>query len=189
MATNLLCSRWSSQGVNLWTVDLQTVPLVAGQKSYTIPANTIAMLDAYVTITYGGETTNRYILPISRSEYASYPNPDQQGTVTVYWFDRLLSPTVTLYLTPDGTQGTLNYYRMRQIQDVGLTNSQQVEIPYYFLEAFVHGLALRLAMRWASDKVMMLKAAADESYSIAVDQNVETANFYVSPQTTGYFRV
>ena len=36
MASNLLLGRWSSQGVNLWMVTLQSVPLVAGQATYNV---------------------------------------------------------------------------------------------------------------------------------------------------------
>jgi hypothetical protein len=43
-------------------------------------------------------------------------------------------------------------------------------------------------MIWAPDKVMMLKPLADEAYQIAASQNVETAQQYISPQVSGYFR-
>ena len=48
MATNMMLSRWSSQGVNLWCVDLETVPLVQGTSTYSVPSDTIVMLDAYI---------------------------------------------------------------------------------------------------------------------------------------------
>jgi len=188
MAANMLLGRWSSQGVNLWTVDLQTIPLVQGCSTYSVPNNTIVMLDSYIVQNSGGAAINRLILPISRSEYASYPNPQQQGFPTTYWFDRLLSPTVTLWPVPDGTQSAFQYYRVRQIQDANLAESQQVEIPYYFLEAFAYGLAQRLAMIWAPDKITLLKPLADESYDIAARQNVETAQQYISPTIASYFR-
>ncbi|NBS24641.1 MAG: hypothetical protein EBS78_11875 [Altererythrobacter sp.] len=188
MSANMLLGRWSSQGVNLWCVDLESIPLVQGTATYSVPSNTVVMLDAYVVQNLGGAAINRLILPISRSEYASYPNPDQQGFPTTYWFDRLLSPTVTLWPVPDGTQSSFDYYRVRQIQDSNFTNGQQVEIPYYFLEAFAYGLAQRLAMIWAPDKVAMLKPLADESYDIASRQNIETAQQYISPTVSSYFR-
>lgn len=188
MAANMLLGRWSSQGVNLWCVDLETIPLVQGTATYSVPSNTVAMLDAYVVQNTGGASINRLILPISRSEYASYPNPTQQGFPTTYWFDRLLSPTVTLWPVPDGGEVSFNYYRVRQIQDSNFTSGQQVEIPYYFLEAFAFGLAQRLAMVWAPDKVAMLKPLADESYDIAARQNIETAQQYISPTVSSYFR-
>jgi hypothetical protein len=188
MAANMLLGRWSSQGVNLWAVDLQTIPLVQGTATYTVPSNTIVMLDAYIVQNSGGAAINRLILPISRSEYASYPNPLQQGFPTVYWFDRLLSPTVTLWPVPDGNESSLNYYRVRQIQDANFTSGQQVEVPYYFLEAFAYGLAERLALIWAPERVAMLKPMADEAYQIAASQNIETAQQYISPTISSYFR-
>ena len=187
MASNLLLGRWSSQGVNLWCVDLQSIPLVAGTATYPVPANTVAMLDAYVVQNNGGAVINRLILPISRSEYASYPNPAQQGFPTTYWFDRLLSPQVTLWPVPDGSEVSFNYYRVRQIQDSNFANGQQVEMPYYFMDAFAYGLAQRLAQIWAPDKVAMLKPLADEAYDIASRQNVETASQYISPIISSYF--
>lgn len=188
MAANMLLGRWSSQGVNLWCVDLQSIPLVQGTATYSVPSNTIVMLDAYVVQNSGGASINRLILPISRSEYASYPNPNQQGFPTTYWFDRLISPTVTLWPVPDGNEVSFDYYRVRQIQDSEFQNGQQVEIPYYFVEAFAFGLAQRLAMVWAPDKVAMLKPLADESYDIAARQNIETAQQYISPMVSSYFR-
>jgi hypothetical protein len=189
MAANLLNSRWSAQGVNLWAVDLQTVPLVQGQATYTVPSTTIAMLDTYITVTTGSTSTNRYISPISRTEYASYSNPNSQGFPTTYWFDRLLSPTVTLWPVPDGSETSLNYYRVRQIQDSNFAGGANVEVPFYFLEAYALGLAQRLAMIWAPDKASGLKLLADESYTIATEQNVENSNWYISPQIGSYFRV
>jgi len=190
MASNMMLSRWANQGVNLWTVDLQTVALVQGQTTYNVPSNTVVMLDAYVTIDNGqSDPIDRIILPISRTEYASYPNKEQQGFTTTFWFDRLLAPTVTLWPVPDGTSAQfLKYYRVRQIQDSNLQNGEQVEIPYLWMEAFAYGLAQRLATIWAPDKLMILKPMADESYQIAAMQNVETAQQYISPQISGYFR-
>ena len=190
MATNMMLSRWSNQGVNLWAVDLITTPLVTGQATYSVDANTVVILDAYVQNDDSGANIDRIILPISRTEYASYPNKEQQGYPTVFWFDRLLSPNVTLWPVPNTDNGpqSLKYYRVRQIQDANLQNGEQVEIPYLWMEAFAFGLAQRLAMVWSPDKVALMKPMADEAYQIAADQNVETAQQYISPQIAGYFR-
>jgi hypothetical protein len=190
MASNMMLSRWANQGVNLWTVDLQTVPLVQGQATYSVPSNTVVMLDAYMVIDNGqSQPIDRIILPISRTEYASYPNKEQQGFTTTFWFDRLLAPTVTLWPVPDGTSAQyLKYYRVRQIQDSNLQNGEQVEIPYLWMEAFAYGLAQRLATIWAPDRLALLKPLADEAYQIAAMQNIETAQQYISPQISGYFR-
>lgn len=190
MAANLLCSNWSNRGVNLWAVDLVTVPLVAGQATYSVDANTVMILDAYMTIDDGvSNPTDRIILPVSRTEYASYPNKEQQGFTTVYWFDRLIAPTVTLWPVPDGTSAQyLKYYRVRRIQDSALQNAAQVEVPFLWLDAFAYGLAARLAVIWAPDRVQMLKPLADEAYQVAAEQNVEQAQQYISPMISGYWR-
>lgn len=193
-ATNLMCARWSNQGVNLWTVDLVTVPLVQGQSTYTVDDTTVMILDAYITIAQGVSNTDRIILPVSRTEYASYPNKQQQGFPTTYWFDRLMSPasnnqTINLWPVPDGGEATtLKYYRVKRIQDAGFSGGQQVDIPYLWLEAFAYGLATRLAQIYAPALVPTLKAQADEAYQIAADQNTEYVSQYISPQIQGYFR-
>lgn len=198
MATNMMLARWSNQGVNLWCVDLVSVPLVQGQSVYPVDQSTVMILDAYMAITNTGQEIDRIIMPISRTEYASYPNKTQQGFTTVFWYDRLISsdrstgsagPSVTLWPVPDGQSAQyLKYYRVRQLQDAEFTNGQTAEIPYLWMEAFAYGLAARLAVIWSPDKAVTLKAMADESYQIAADQNVETAQQYISPQISGYFR-
>jgi len=190
MASNMLLSRWANQGVNLWKVDLVTVSLVTGQATYSVDAKTVVILDAYVTNDQTGENIDRIIMPISRTEYASYPNKEQQGFPTVFWFDRLLSPTVTLWPVPNVDNGpsTLSYYRVTQIQDANLQNGLTVDIPYLWMEAFAYALATRLAQIWAPDKVALLKPFADEAYQIAADQNIEISSQYISPMVSGYFR-
>ena len=188
-AANLMQANWANRGVNLWAVDLITVPLVQGQATYNVDPSTVVMLDAYMGIVNGSVETDRIILPISRSEYANYPNKAQQGFPTTYWMDRLISPTVTLWPVPDGVSATyLKYYRVRQIQDSNLAGGQSPEIPYRFLEAFADGLAYRLSKIWAPAMAVGLKAVADESYNIATAQDIEQAQQYITPMLSGYYR-
>jgi hypothetical protein len=184
MATNMMLSRFSNQGVNLWAVDLITTPLVQGTATYAVDANTVMILDAYIV----SDSIDRIILPISRTEYASYPNKAQQGFPTTFWFDRLISPIVTLWPVPDGSQTSLKYYRVRRLQDSNLQGGEQVEVPYLWLEAFADGLTYRLARIWSPQMAPALKAQADESYEIAAAQGIEQAQQYISPQLSGYWR-
>jgi hypothetical protein len=190
IAANMMLANWSNNGVNLWTVEKITVPLVAGQASYSVDPNTVVMLDTYIRIDNGtSDPIDRIILPISRTEYASYPNKEQQGFPTVYWQDRLINGTVTLWPVPDGFSAQyLVYYKTRQVQDSDFSNGQNVEIPYFWLEAFADGLAYRLARVWAPQMAPGLKAISDESYNVASEQNIETASQYISPMLSGYFR-
>jgi len=189
MAANMLLSRWSNQGVNLWAVSQVTTALVQGTTTYTVDPSVVMVLDAYITTGTTGTTTeiDRIIMPISRTEYASYPNKQQQGFPTTYWFDRLLSPTITLWPVPDGSETSLVYYCVKQLQDAAFTSGQTLNIPYLWLEAFAYGLAQRLATIWAPTMAIGLKPLADESYQIAADQNTEYVQVYISPMVSGYF--
>lgn len=189
-AFNLMQVRWSNQGVNLWTVDLVTVPLIQGQATYDVDPSTVVMLDAYMTIDDGvSPPIDRTILPVSRTEYASYANKEQQGFTTSFWFDRLIEPTVTLWPVPDGTSAQyLKYYRAVQIQDANFAGGIQPQLPWRWLEAAADGLAYRLAKVWAPAKAEALKAVADESWAIAANQDVESSQYFLSPGISGYFR-
>ena len=190
MATNMMLASWANQGVNLWAVDLITTALVQGQTTYNVDPDTVMILDAYMQTDNGSsQPIDRIILPISRTEYASYPNKEQEGFTTTFWFDRLIAPTITLWPVPDGSSAQfLKYYRVRQIQDSNYISGQTVEIPYLWLEAFADGLAYRLARIWNPQIAAALKGIADQSYDIAARQNVEQAQQYISPQISGYYR-
>ena len=161
-AMNMMLSRWSNLGVNLWKVDLVETPLVAGQNTYAVEAKTVMILDAYVSTNQtGGGTIDRIISPISRSEYASYPNKTQVGFPTVFWFDRLINPTVTIWPAPatpgSGNPSTLKYYRVIQIEDANLANGETADVPYRWIDAFANGLAYHLSRVWAPQMAEMLK--------------------------------
>lgn len=187
MEANLLLAKFNNQQVNLWAVDLQNAPLIQGTATYSVPAETVMILDAYISS--GSPTTDRMIFPVSRTEYASYPNKTTQAFPNVFWFDRLISPTITLYPTPDGNGPyTLRYYRARQVQDAEFLNGQNVEIPILWMDAFVAGLAHRLSRIYAPQVEQLRKMDADEAWTIAAAQNVENTPLYITPGLGGYWR-
>lgn len=189
-AMNMLLSRWSNMGVNLWKVDTETITLQAGVSTYSVPSDTVMILDMYSRTPSGTTNTDRIMMPISRTEYASYPNKLQQGFPTVFWFDRLISPTVTVWPVPDGSGSptTITYYRVTQVQDANLPGGETIDVPYRWLDAFANGLAYYLARIWQPQLVGQLKQEADEAYMIAANQDTENVSVYISPMIGGYFR-
>ncbi|MCV9940909.1 hypothetical protein OIU35_31550 [Boseaceae bacterium BT-24-1] len=190
MAANLLLAHWANKGPNLWTVDLQTVPLVAGTATYSVPGSTIMILDAYIrTENDAGVPIDRPITAISRTDYASFPNKESQGYPTVFWFDRQIAPTITLWQVPNDTLDyELRYYRFRQTQDTAFASGLNVEVPYRFFPAFSVGLAAWLARTYAPDRVATLTADSDALYDAAAEQDTENAPVYFQPQLGGYYR-
>lgn len=189
MEINLLLARMSNMGPNLWTVVLQSIPLVQGQASYSLPAETVMVTDAYIRTGSGQSTNDRMIFPISRTEYAAIANKNDQAVPNQFWFDRLISPTITFYQVPDGNGPyTCYYYQLRQIQDALLPNGLNVEVPYLWLDALCAGLAHRLSRIYAPQLEQARKMDADEAWQIAAGQNTENVNMMIVPGTSGYFR-
>lgn len=185
---NLLLSSWSNLQVNLFNVDLVTVPLLQNQATYSVDPSTIMMLDAYLSFN-GAPLSNRLIFPISRTEYASYSNPTSPGVPSVFWYDRLLNPTITLWLVPDQTGSyTLNYYRCYQNQDANLPSGETPAIPYRWLDAIVTGLAARLSKIYAPALEDNREADAQRAWNIAAVQDTENVSLTISPGIDGYYR-
>jgi hypothetical protein len=189
MELNLLLVKMSNLQPNLWTVDLQSMPLVQGTNSYSLPAETVMITNAYIRTGTGTATQDRLIFPISQTDYAAIVNKNTQGFPSQFWFDRLISPTITFYLTPDGNGPyTLYYYRVRQIQDATVAGGINVEVPYLWLDALAAGLAHRLARVFAPQLEQIRKADADEAWQIAATQNTENVSLFIAPGVGSYFR-
>lgn len=188
-ASNLLMVEMSNLQPNLWTVGLTTDTLVAGTASYAVDPKVVMILDMYITTGDPGATSDQLIFPISRTEYASYPNKDQQGTPSVFWFDRQVAPEYTLWTVPDGVQAmTASYYSCRQTQDTNITNGEVAELPYRFLEAFVSGLAWKLSEIYAPEREDKMFARYQRSWNIAATQDVENVPLVIAPGLDSYFR-
>src|SRR6185437_2285658 len=112
---NLMLSSWANLQVNLFNVELVSVPLIANQAVYSVDPSIVMILDAYIVFN-NSDTSDRLIFPVSETEYSSYPDKLATGVPSIFWYRRLLAPTVTLWLVPDQT-GTLNYYAVQQNQD------------------------------------------------------------------------
>jgi len=185
MEMNLALTKFNNLQPNLWTVDLQTIPLVQGSATYSLPAETTMILDLFIR--YG--SIDRYLSPMSRTEYAAIAVKTNQGFPSQYWFDRLISPTVTFYLVPDGAFSyTAYYYRVRQMQDATMANGYNVEVIPRFLDALTANLAHRLARIYRPELESVRKADADEAWMIAAAQDVESTPIYITPSVGGYFR-
>jgi hypothetical protein len=73
---NLMAIEWANRGINLWTVEQQSIPMVTGQPIYPLPVDTIDILDAVIR-TQNGSTSNQIDINISRiaePTYMSIPN-------------------------------------------------------------------------------------------------------------------
>ena len=188
IAFNLLLAALGNDIPNLWTVDLVSEVLIPGTATYSVSADTIMILDAYIRTGTGESQNDRIIWPISRTEYASMPNKTMTAPPTVFWFDRTLSPELTLWQTPDDQETyTLQYFRATVVQDQQLAGGQQVDVPRWWLLAIAYGIAELLSDIYAPDRSASISAKATARLKDAREQDVENVPFYIMPMTSGYY--
>lgn len=186
--SNLMLSGWSAApGPNWWATDTVTQAITAGTDVYTLDATTLSLIAVYISTENGSQTTDRIITPLSSYEYAALPSKEQDGSPTSYWFNRQITPQITLWPVPDDTDAyTLKIRRWRQLQDTTLPNGVQPDIPWRFQDAFVAGLAARLATIYAPDKLQVLGPQADMAFERACTNDMEDVNIYFSPGLSYY---
>ena len=177
---NLMFADWASRGVNLWTVEQGSIPLVQGTATYNLPDNTVDLLE-HVIRTGAGNVSTQADLTITRisvSTYSSIPNKLTQARPIQVYIDRLSpTPTVTVWPTPDGSQSyTFIYWRLRRIQDAG-NGVNTMDVPFRFLPCMVAGLAYYLALKipGAIDRLGVLKEQYDTAWQTAADEDREKA--------------
>lgn len=181
---NMMQADWAADGITWWSVIEINEPLFAGVATYAVPPHVISVLDVVVN----NGSSNRLILPFSRTDYASLATPTQQGFPTSFWYDRALNPTLNFWPVPDNTSSyTLKYYAYAQTEDATFGNGANPAVPLWWLDAYVAGLAHRLSRMWAPDQEAKRMVDAEKAYARACKQ-VEPAPIYITPGLAGYFR-
>jgi len=189
MESNLMLAEWSNKVPNLWTSELHTVALIDGTATYTLPTRIVAIQIAYISTTVSSVTTDRVIMPLSTTEYGAVPTKTNEAPPTAYWFDRQITPQITMWPVPDQTSVyTLKLRCLSQFQDTVLKSGADAEVPYRWLDAYCWGLAARLAVIHNAERAQALEARADKAWAIAAEQDQEDAPIRVLPGLSGYYR-
>ena len=176
---NLLFADWANRGLNMWTYEQGTIPLVQGTATYALPTDTVDLLE-HVIRTGSGNVSTQADLTITRisiSTYSSIPNKLTQARPIQILINRLEAPSVTVWPTPAGSQPyLLVYWRLRRIQDAG-SGVNTMDVPFRMITAMVAGLAYYLSMKipGAMDRMQVLKAQYDEAWNQASDEDRDKA--------------
>jgi hypothetical protein len=194
---NLLTIEWANRGINLWTIEQGSIPMVQGQIIYTLPVDTIDLLDQVIRTQSGVNQTDINISRISVSTYATIPNKNTQGRPIQVWIDRqsgateptgVAAPEIYVWPTPDQSNFyTFVYWRLRRIQDAGNGTSTQ-DIPFRMLNCLVAGLAYYLSLKVpeAANRIEMLKMAYEEQWLLASSEDREKASLRLAPREMFY---
>ena len=101
---NLLTIEWANRGINLWTLEEGSIPLVTGQAEYDLPVNTIDLLEHVIRTGTAQNQQDLTITRISISTYATIPNKTTTGRPIQVWIDRQSGAT-----TPTGVNNPRIY--------------------------------------------------------------------------------
>ena len=191
---NLLTVEWANRGINLWTIEQGSIPMVQGQIVYDLPVDTIDLLDMVIRTQTGVEQTDINISRISVSTYATIPNKNAQGRPIQVWVNRqsgstdpvtgVVYPNINVWPAPDQSDFyTFVYWRLRRIQDAGGGVNTQ-DIPFRMLTCLVAGLAYYLSMKLpeALPRVEMLKMSYEEQWALASSEDREKASLRLAPR-------
>jgi hypothetical protein len=206
---NLLTIEWANRGINLWTIEQGSIPLVQGQITYDLEGDTIDLLDQVVRTQSGVNQTDINISRISVSTYATIPNKNAQGRPIQVWVNRQsgetypinnITPTsansitgynppqINVWPMPDQSNFyTFVYWRLRRIQDAGSGTATQ-DIPFRMLTCLVAGLAYYLSLKIpeAANRIEMLKMAYEEQWLLASSEDREKASLRLAPREMFY---
>lgn len=191
---NLLLLDWANRGINLWTIEQGQQVLTYNTGTYDLPVDTVDLLDHVIRTGTGTNQIDITITRISGSTYSSIPNKNATGRPIQVWVDRksgttnslsvVQYPQINVWPKPDNsTTYTFVYWRLARIQDAGNGINGQ-EVPFRFLPCLVAGLAYMLSMKTpgAEGRIDMLKAAYDEQWQLAADEDREKASVRFVPR-------
>jgi len=180
---NILGLEWANRQVHLWTISSATVALTTATATYTLPADTIDLLDVVIRTTTGGVNTDLAIGRLSVGEYSAIPVKTTPGRPVQFYVDRqIAAPTITVWPVPPDTTYTLVYWRMRRIQDAGTDGAITMDVAARAIPAFIAGLAYYLGMKKAPERLPELKAIYDEQFLMMTEEDRERASFRVMPR-------
>lgn len=183
---NMLSIEWSNRQLNLWTVELQVLPLELDKQYYTLDNATIAILQTVTRQVQSNDTLiDMSITGIGRGDYLNIPNKAQTANrPTQFYFDRQVPPKLYLWPVVDNEDTKLIYYRIRAMQTtVGMNGT--FDAPQRLLDAIAAGLAYRLSMKGAGGDTAGLKMAYDEAFGLAAAEDRERVPTTITPDFSG----
>lgn len=181
---NLLTIEWANRGLNMWTFEEGSLPIVAGTATYDLPADTIDLLEQLCSTGTGQQRIDIPLTRISVSTYAGIPNKNATGRPLQAYIKRALdNPTISLWPVPDASQAyTLRYWRMRRIEDAG-NGVETPDVQFRFYPALVAGLAYYIAMKVPelADRLPMLKQEYEQQFDLAAGEDRDRSSLRLIP--------
>lgn len=181
---NLLTIEWANRGINLWTIEQGTIPLVTGQAIYPVPSDTIQLLDTVIRQNPGTlNQTDINISNIAEPTYSSIPNKLTQGRPIQYWFNRQSGnenvTTVTLTANISALDTTISVSNASVLASAGFVKIGNETISYPNVD--ITNNQLLNCARGQN----YTTAAAHLSGAVLTNQNLPCVNIWPTPNAPG----
>lgn len=144
--------------------------------------STIDLLSVVVT----RDNTDFSITRLSRDGFISIPNKATTGRVNQFFIDRLITPVIKVWPTPENNTDVLKFNRLTRIDDVD-SPINTLDVPFRFYPCLAAGLAYYLSVKRAPNKVQLLKTIYEEEFDRAMMEDRDRASFNITPSYM-YFR-
>ena len=177
---NLLFSEWANRGINYWAVEEQTLTLVNGTVSYTLPVGTIDIISAVIRDSGAGTNSDQIINRVSIEDYNQLPNKNEGGKPSQYMLDKKYTPVAYFWQVPNTSTYSMVYWAIRQLEDVTASN-QDADVPYRWNECICAGLASKLSMKFAPEKFSMLNEMYERAFNFAAASDNDGVSLRVQP--------
>lgn len=158
---------------------------VSAAISLTAIQSTIDVLSAVIRTGTGSGQTDVAISRISRDAYINIATKNSSSRPTQFYVDRLITPSIKLWPTPDNNTYTLVYDKLTRIDDVD--NPQNtVDVPFRFYPCLSAGLAYYISLKRAPQRTQILKAVYEEEFERAAAEDRDRASLSLTPSRDYY---
>ena len=192
---NIMFQEWANRGLHYWEVANNSITLVNNQATYTMfrstsdgtsDATAVYGVDDILEASFRNSSNiDTPLTKINRSTYQALSNKTSTGQPTQYFVQRFIDKiTITLYLTPGSSEAGkfINYYYVKRIQDAG-DYTNDADVPYRFVPCMIAGLAYYLAVKFAPDRIQMLKMLYEDELNRALQEDGSSSSSYITPKT------
>jgi hypothetical protein len=128
---------------------------------------------------------SRLLGRIGRETYDAVSNKYNIAGPSSYFVDRIENPVVNFWPVMNTDYQAMVFRRKKQFHDI-ISLTQILQIPQYFFEPLVAGLAAKLSLKFAPDRFPLLKELSDESYGMAAVEDTERVPFTIQPDFMCY---
>ena len=183
---NIMLLEWQNRGLNLFTIDEGTLSLSSGTATYTMPVDTIDVIEHNIRTGSGTNQIDTALERISVSNYAAQSNKNTRGRPSQIYVQRLATETkITVWPVPDEGY-TLAYFRLKGIDGLATGVGTTAAIPPRFIPCLVAGLAYQIAMKKpeSAARVVPLKQEYEYQFELAAGEDAETASIRFVPHNT-----